>query len=96
MRNHGLGSWIARRARMGPERLALLHEDHEWTYAELSTAISRSASVLSRLGVRPRDRVGYLGPNHPACPRRSSPPACSEPSSCRSTTDSPLQTSSTS
>ena len=66
MRNRGLGSWIARRARMSPQRTALLHEDRSWTYEELSADISRLANALSGLGVRAGDRVGYLGANHPA------------------------------
>jgi acyl-CoA synthetase (AMP-forming)/AMP-acid ligase II len=66
MRNRGLGSWIARRAKMSPRRIALIHEDRSWTYAELSSDISRLARALSGLGVRAGDRVGYLGPNHPA------------------------------
>ena len=51
---------------MSPQRPALLHEDSAWTYAELSADIARLAQALSELGVRAGDRVGYLGPNHPA------------------------------
>ena len=51
---------------MSPRRTALVYEDRSWTYAELSADISRLANALSGLGVRPGDRVGYLGANHPA------------------------------
>ena len=51
---------------MSPQRLALLHDDRSWTYAELAADIARLAQALSKLGVRAGDRVGYLGPNHPA------------------------------
>jgi fatty-acyl-CoA synthase len=52
---------------MNPQRLALFHEGRAWTYAQLSADIARLAHGLSGLGVRAGDRVGYLGPNHPAC-----------------------------
>jgi fatty-acyl-CoA synthase len=64
--NQGLGSWPARRARMAPDRTALIFEERSWTYGELHERVSRLAHVLRDLGVRPGDRVAYLGPNHPA------------------------------
>jgi len=36
------------------------------TYAELAARIRRLAHVLRELGVGPGERVGWLGPNHPA------------------------------
>ena len=66
MRNNGLGSWPARRARMSPRRAALVHDGRSLTYAELDQRVNRLARALRDLGVRPGDRVGYLGPNHPA------------------------------
>jgi fatty-acyl-CoA synthase len=66
MRNQGLGSWIARRARRAPERTALVFEDSSWSYGELRDRIYRLAHGLASLGVRTGDRVGYLGPNHPS------------------------------
>ena len=65
MRNRGLGSWIARRARIAPDRLALVFGERTWTYGGLAADIEWLARGLSGLGVRPGDRVGYLGPNHP-------------------------------
>jgi fatty-acyl-CoA synthase len=65
MRNVGLGSWIARRARMGLRRTALIWGDSSWSYRELSGDVSRLAGALAGLGVRAGDRVGYVGPNHP-------------------------------
>jgi fatty-acyl-CoA synthase len=64
--NRGLGSWPARRAAMSPERPALLFGDDVTTYARLHDRIARLASHLGSEGVRPGDRVAYLGPNHPA------------------------------
>jgi acyl-CoA synthetase (AMP-forming)/AMP-acid ligase II len=50
---------------MSPRRVALVHEDQSWTYAELAAETAAVAGALSALGVRPGDRIGYLGPNHP-------------------------------
>lgn len=65
MHNQGIGSWTARRARMSPAATAVVHNGLEWTYARLHERATRSAHALRRLGVRPGDRVAYLGPNHP-------------------------------
>jgi fatty-acyl-CoA synthase len=66
MRNEGLGSWPARRARKTPHRTALIHGDRSVTYAELHTRTTRLAHALRARGVRRGDRIAYLGPNHPA------------------------------
>ncbi|MFG2452570.1 long-chain fatty acid--CoA ligase [Streptomyces sp. NPDC048512] len=66
MRNEGLGSWPARRARKTPHRTALIHGDSTTDYAELHTRSTRLAHALRALGVRPGDRIAYLGPNHPS------------------------------
>src|SRR5215472_3286281 len=66
VRNNGVGSWIARRARRTPDRVAVLHGDDRLTYAQLHDRVTRLAHGLRGLGVRRGDRVAYLGPNHPA------------------------------
>jgi fatty-acyl-CoA synthase len=66
VRDEGLGSWPARRARMTPGRTALVHGDRHDTYADLARRTAALAAGLRGLGVRRGDRVGYLGPNHPA------------------------------
>jgi fatty-acyl-CoA synthase len=66
MRNEGLGSWPARRARKTPRAAALVHEGRTLGYAGLLGRVARLAHALRGLGVRPGDRVAYLGPNHPA------------------------------
>ncbi|MFD5002995.1 long-chain fatty acid--CoA ligase [Streptomyces mutabilis] len=66
MRNHGIGSWTARRARKTPHRTAVVYRDAEITYGRLHERTTRLAHHLRRLGVRPGDRVAYLGPNHPS------------------------------
>jgi acyl-CoA synthetase (AMP-forming)/AMP-acid ligase II len=66
VRNNGVGSWIARRARRTPDRVAVLHDADRLTYAQLHDRVTRLAHGLRGLGVRRGDRVAYLGPNHPA------------------------------
>ena len=64
--NFGVGSWIERRARVAPDRVALVGGDRSFTYAELAGRVRRLANGLQRLGVGRGDRVAWLGPNHPA------------------------------
>ena len=64
--NFGVGSWIERRARIAPDRVALVGDDRSFTYAELAGRVRRLANGLQRLGVGRGDRVAWLGPNHPA------------------------------
>lgn len=66
MRNQGLGSWMARRRAIAPEQTALIFDGSSLSYGELSGRTYRLAHGLAGLGVRTGDRVGYLGPNHPA------------------------------
>ncbi|MEV6038420.1 long-chain fatty acid--CoA ligase [Nonomuraea sp. NPDC052116] len=63
MRNQGIGSWPARRARMTPERVAVTYRGHDRTYRELSERAYRLASAL---GVGRGERVAFLGVNQPA------------------------------
>ncbi|MCP2288404.1 acyl-CoA synthetase [Nocardia amikacinitolerans] len=65
VRNRGLGSWPARRARMTPTAVAVTADDRQITYAQLRERVDRAAQVLRALGVGAGDRVAYLGPNHP-------------------------------
>jgi fatty-acyl-CoA synthase len=66
VRDEGIGSWTARRARSSPERVAVVHGGLEYTYADLHDRVQRLAAVLRGKGVRRGDRVAYLGGNHPA------------------------------
>ncbi len=66
MRNEGVGSWPARRARMAPHRTAWSFEGRAATYGELDERVRRLGHGLRDLGVRSGDRVAYLGVNHPA------------------------------
>ncbi|GAQ53989.1 acyl-CoA synthetase [Streptomyces acidiscabies] len=66
MRNEGLGSWPARRARKTPHRTALVHGDTQYSYADLHDRTTRLAHALRARGLRRGDRLAYLGPNHPS------------------------------
>ncbi|WP_369226840.1 long-chain fatty acid--CoA ligase [Streptomyces sp. R39] len=66
MRNEGLGSWPARRARKTPHRTALVSGEQSADYRTLYTRTTRLAHALRARGIRRGDRIGYLGPNHPA------------------------------
>jgi fatty-acyl-CoA synthase len=66
MDNLGLGSWIARRARMTPGDTAVISANGSVTYEELNERVTRLAHALHALGVARGDSVAYLGPNHPA------------------------------
>src|SRR3954454_17282405 len=61
--NPGLGTWPARRARISPDRTALLDPRRSLAYAELADRTARYAGALRRLGVGRGDRVAYLGVN---------------------------------
>jgi fatty-acyl-CoA synthase len=64
--NEGVGSWISRRARRTPGRVAIVHEGRASTYLGLHERVSRLAGALRGLGVGRGDRIAYLGPNHQA------------------------------
>ncbi|MYS86276.1 acyl-CoA synthetase [Embleya scabrispora] len=61
--NFGLGTWPARRARISPERTALVEGGLALTYAALADRTARLAGHLAERGVRSGDRVAYLGVN---------------------------------
>jgi fatty-acyl-CoA synthase len=46
--------------------MALVYEDRRYTYRDLHDRVVRLAHALRSQGVRAGDRVGVLGPNHPA------------------------------
>ena len=62
----GVGSWIERRARIHPERLALAWGEERITYGDLAGRIRKLGHAFSSFGIGRGDRVGWLGPNHPA------------------------------
>ncbi len=62
-----ISSWIAHRADWSPDKVALRFEGEDITYADLEERLARLAGGLTDgLGIRPGDRVAYLGWNSPA------------------------------
>jgi len=58
-------SFLARSAFVYRDRIAVVHGERRFTYAELETRVHRLGSALRKLGVEPGDRVAVLSPNTP-------------------------------
>jgi len=63
MNDRGVGSWPRRRARMTPDKTALVQDGVPTTYAALERATARLAGGLRTRGVARGDRVAFLGLN---------------------------------
>lgn len=61
-----LPDWLARRAYLTPDGLALITDERAWTFAELDDAANAAAWQLSAMGVGPGKRVALLSANSPA------------------------------
>ena len=65
MRNQGLGDWIARRRVKSAGDVALVWEGGSLTYDEFAARVDRLTTALADRGLAKRDRLVYLGGNHP-------------------------------
>ncbi|MFY1650524.1 acyl-CoA synthetase [Solwaraspora sp. WMMB762] len=66
MHQHGIGTWLSRRRRTAPDRIALVYgEQSAITYRQFADGADRIAAVLRNLGVGKGDSVAYLGENSP-------------------------------
>ena len=59
-------SFLARSADVYPDKVAVIHGDHAYTYREFRERCSRLASVLARHGIGRGDTVAIMAPNVPA------------------------------
>lgn len=59
------GELVERRAERQPHRVALIHDDQEWTYGDLLLRIRAMAAFLTSREVRPGDRVVCFSENRP-------------------------------
>jgi fatty-acyl-CoA synthase len=55
--------FLRRASRHFPEKLALVDEPKQFTYAELQSRANRLSNALLALGVEKGDRVAILSPN---------------------------------
>ncbi|WP_458415402.1 o-succinylbenzoate--CoA ligase [Schinkia sp. CFF1] len=53
-------NWLAKRANLSPDRVALITEDESWTFQQLHVLAQRSANKLSSLGIHEGDHVAIL------------------------------------
>ena len=59
-------SFLSRSVAIHPERVAVVHRDRRYSYAEFGERVARLASALCRRGLQHHDRVAALCPNIPA------------------------------
>jgi fatty-acyl-CoA synthase len=59
-------SFLLRSAAIFPERVAIVHGERRYTYADFADRVLRLAGALRAAGIRRGDRVAYVCPNTPA------------------------------
>ena len=59
-------SFLHRSVTIHPDRVAVVHGERRYTYADLSERVNRLASALRAHGLEPHDRVAAVCPNIPA------------------------------
>lgn len=66
MNNRGLAAWTDKRRLKSPHKDAIVYgQGKSITYGDLADIVDRVATVLHRWGIRPGDRVAFLGENCP-------------------------------
>ncbi len=63
---HTLGSVLASRALVVPDREFIVYGGAVYTYAQCVARVERTASMLAARGVRTGDRIGVMSLNHPS------------------------------
>jgi fatty-acyl-CoA synthase len=62
---YGIGFWLAKHAKLHPNRVALITPEKTYTYGELNREVNRVAHALTSLGLKEGDRIGVLCMNYP-------------------------------
>ncbi len=66
MNTFDISSWVSDNAERSPEKVVIRFEEAELTYAQMENRIAHLSGALSKvLGIRPGDRVSFLGQNCP-------------------------------
>ncbi|CAG0941417.1 partial fatty-acyl-CoA synthase, partial [Anaerolineae bacterium] len=60
-----IGLFLAKRARLEPNKVGIIFEGREITYKDWNARANRAANAFAGLGVKPGDRVGVLMMNTP-------------------------------
>ncbi|MAE93684.1 MAG: hypothetical protein CL910_03390 [Deltaproteobacteria bacterium] len=63
---HNVSRWIAQRALLEPDHLAIVDDQRALTYRQLEERTARAAGLLAARGIRPGDRVALLLGNRSA------------------------------
>ena len=59
-------NFLQRSVSVFPDKIAVVHEDRQYTYSDFGARVNRFASSLRENGLRKHDRVAILSPNTPA------------------------------
>ncbi len=59
-------SFLPRSACIFPDKVAVIHDEREYTYREFNRRVNRFADALMAAGLQMHDRVALLAPNTPA------------------------------
>ncbi len=62
-RRHGIGDLLRRTAARYPDKLAVVHGDLRFSYAEFDAAVNRAAHALAGRGLKKGDRLALLSHN---------------------------------
>ena len=60
---NSIGDWITYNANWAGSRIALGMDEETYTYAQMDKEVTRRCHLLSQLGVKPGDKVAFLGFN---------------------------------
>lgn len=58
-------NWLAQRAKLTPNRMALTCEGKTWTFQQLFDEAISLAGKMKNIGVQPNSRIALLSPSHP-------------------------------